>query len=395
MPELHIAIVTPRYGATVGGGAEALARKYAKHLSARMRVTVLTTCALDYQTWRDHFSAGTETEDGVTIRRFPVPQPRDPAKFNGLTTKLLSTPTAELESAWMDAQGPNAPGLLAHLEDDGDSYDAVLFIPYLYATTVRGLPLVADRAILIAALHDEPPLRLEIFRSILESPAAWVFLTSEEQALAESRFAIDPSRTFLVGAGVDPVPDIGPESFATTYGASQPYVLCLGRVEPSKGSDALLAHHAGYRAQVPDGLDLVMVGPKVMDLPDEPWLVAPGFVSEEEKHSALAGATVLVSPSPYESLSLVLLEAWSHAVPTVAASTSPVLVGQSRRAGAGLWYSSAAEYAACVNLLHRTPALARGLGRSGWRFTQQLGWPRVTDRLEAAIAQTVARRRDG
>ena len=46
-----------------------------------------------------------------------------------------------------------------------------------------------------------------------------------------------------------------------------------------------------------------------------------------------------------ESLSIAMLEAWSHGVPTLANGASPVLVGQSRRSGGGIWYSDAAEYA--------------------------------------------------
>ena len=53
-----VAIVVPRFGAEVGGGAERLAREYAACLAGTFDVTVLTTCALDYRSWQDHFPAG-------------------------------------------------------------------------------------------------------------------------------------------------------------------------------------------------------------------------------------------------------------------------------------------------------------------------------------------------
>lgn len=392
MAGLRIAIVVPRYGKTVGGGAETLARHYATRLADRMDVTVLTTCALEYQTWRDHFPEGATTEDGVRVLRFSVPRPRVPEQFDALSRTVLAGDGGDeaAESEWMDAQGPNAPGLIEHLATFGDRYDAVVFVPYLYATTVRGLPLVADRAVLVPALHDEPPLRLNIFRPIVEAARALVLSTPEERDLALARFAIEPTRCNLVGAGIDPSPASGVCDFAEAYGLQQPYVVCVGRIEPSKGSDVLIGHHAAYRAVAPYGLDLVMVGPQVMQLPSKPWLITPGFVSEKEKHAAIAGATALVCPSPYESLSLVLLEAWSHGIPTVAAAGSAVLVGQSRRAGAGLWYRNGAEYAECIDLLDKSRALRSALGRSGWRFAQRLRWPRVIDALETAIHQAAA-----
>ena len=387
---MRLAIVVPRYGRDVGGGAETLARDYATRLAGRMDVTVLTTCAREYRTWQDHYPAGEYVEDGVRVLRFAVPEPRDGKRFDKISTVVLggARPSPELEQQWMDAQGPNAPGLIAHLEQMGASYDAVLFVPYLYATTVRGLPMAAYRSVLVPALHDEPPLRLAIFDDIIARAKALVFSTPEEQELARRRFRVDPSRCHLVGAGIDAPPAGNADRFRSRFGVDRPYVLCLGRIDPSKGSDVLVSHHRAYRKRRPQGLDLVMVGPAIDEPPREPWLHTPGYVTDDQKHDAIAGAVALVCPSPYESLSLVLLEAWSHGVPTIVTSASPVLLGQTRRAGGGVWYRDPLEYAACLDLLASRPPLAHALGRAGWKFTQDLSWPVVVGRLEDAIRQT-------
>lgn len=383
----RVAIVSPRFGETIGGGAETLAREYAARLAERMDVTVLTTCATEYRTWRDAFAAGERVENGLRVLRFSVPESRDPRAFDRISAHVLTgMPHDESdEEAWMDAQGPNAPGLLEHLDRFGTTYDAVVFVPYLYATTVRGLPLVADRAVLVGAFHDEPPLRLSIFAPVVEAAQSYVLSTPEEQALALSRFSIHPSRCHIVGAGVEmPDSETSPERSRETR---QPYVICVGRIDPSKGSDTLLQYHRTYRSARPAGLDLVMVGPSVMALPNQPWLSAPGYVSEVEKYALIRDAQVLICPSPFESLSLVLLEAWANGIPTVCSAASAVLVGQSRRSGGGLWYRDAAEYVECLNLLTDSPALRHALGRSGWRFARSLTWSRVIDRLEDALRQ--------
>lgn len=384
-----IAIVVPRFGRDVVGGAEGLARDYARRLTDRFDVTVLTTCALDYHSWSNHFPSGTSVEDGVRIRRFPVQSPRDQAHFEMLCHRVFEqeSPGGQVEQLWMDAQGPTAPDLLAHLASEGPSYDAVLFIPYVYATTVRGLPLVADRAILVPALHDEPSLRLTIFASIVESARAVVVSTPEEGELAMTRFAPHASRVHLVGAGVDLPSKRDPALFGDTFGISRPYVVAVGRVDPSKGVEQLISCHEHLRRLNPECPDLVLVGPAGMSLPRRSWLHAVGFVDEELKHAAIAGSLALVCPSSFESLSLVLLEAWALAVPTLCSANSTVLVGQSRRAGAGIWYRTAEEYAACVEFLERTPALARALGRSGRRYVEGLSWPATMQRLGAVIDQ--------
>ena len=382
----NVAIVVPRYGPEINGGAESLARSYAVRLSTHADVTVLTTCALDYRTWRDHFPEGESRDGDVRVLRFPVPTPRDEGAFDALSHEVFAKSASHaLEAAWMDAQGPVSPELEAHLRDKGCDYDAVLFIPYLYATTARALPIVAERSVLVGAFHDEPPLRLSIFDEVVDHAGAVVVSTPEERQLASRRFGIGDDRLHVVGAGIDFSALSGGQREADFPGPVGGYALSLGRIDASKGSTDLIGLHREYREHRPEGLDLVMIGRSVMDLPDYPWLHTPGFVDEPTKIGAIAGCTALVSASPFESLSLVLLEAWAQGRPTLVTSRSDVMVGQTRRAGGGFWFSTPGEYAAALDLLASRPALAWGLGRSGWRFARTLDWDEVTGRLLNAI----------
>ena len=56
---ISIGIVVQRYGNDVIGGAETLARNVAERMLRQgFRVTVFTTCARDYLTWRNEYAAG-------------------------------------------------------------------------------------------------------------------------------------------------------------------------------------------------------------------------------------------------------------------------------------------------------------------------------------------------
>ena len=374
----RVALVVQRYGEGVNGGAEQLARRIARLLRDDVDLTVLTTCALDYLTWADHYPPGEQIVEGVAVRRFPVARPRDVASFDALSARAYAAPDdAELGRRWMDAQGPDAPGLLEHLREHGSSYDAVAFVTYLYRTTADGIAAVADRALLVPTLHDEPPARLSVFRPVFDAARALIFSTPEERDLARERFRVGDDRARVAGWGLDPPPPSDPTRMRA-LGVTRPYVLCVGRIDLSKGVGDLVEHHARYRRAAPEGPDLVLIGGGDAALPEHPWLHRLGFVDEQVKHDGLAGALALVVPSPYESLSLVQLEAWSHGRPTLANAASPVLEGQSRRSGGGLWYADGDEYLVMLDLLARNAPLAHAIGRQGAAWVgSECSWERV------------------
>ena len=351
---------------------------------------MLTTCATDHRTWADDHPPGASRDGPVHVRRFRVPKPRVPERFDrwyrAAAAGRLGLPGLV---RWMHEQGPNAPDLLDHLDREGSGYDAVLFVPYLYATTWDGLPLVADRSLLVPALHDEPPASFPIMNRTFHLARGLAFSTPEERDFCRTRFGPLRARTRLVGVGVDPRPP-APGRPATR----DPYVLYLGRVDPSKGCLDLLRKHRMAMLDHPEVPRLVLAGHIAMPLPEGRWLEARSFVSEGEKHDLLAGAAVVVLPSPYESLSMAVLEAWAHSRPVLVSARSPVLVGQVRRAAGGLWYDDDAEYTEGLLRLVGDPTLAAELGTQGRRYTLGRFRPEaVNARLESLIGEIAAPRR--
>jgi glycosyltransferase involved in cell wall biosynthesis len=389
---VKVALVVQRYGVEVLGGAETLARRVAELLAPEVELTVLTTCALDYRTWANYYPPAETEVNGVRVLRYGVPDPRTRKRFEHASARAYRNPhDLAVGREWMRAQGPNAPGLLEHLREKGSRYEAVAFVTYLYATTVDGLPLVGERSVLCPTMHDEPPLRLAVFDPIFEQARLCLFLTQEERELARRRFGVGDERARVVGAGVDLPRSADAATFRAETGVERPYALYVGRLDPSKGVPELIHFHARYRRRAPDGLDLVLVGDGDVTVPTEDGFHTLGFVSEDLKHAALANATVVVCPSPYESLSLAQLEAWAHGRATLSSAVSPVLVGQSRRSGGGLWYANADEYSAMLDFLAKDEPARSAIGAQGRRYVHtEYSWKRVRDAWLEALKVVAA-----
>jgi glycosyltransferase involved in cell wall biosynthesis len=137
-----------------------------------------------------------------------------------------------------------------------------------------------------------------------------------------------------------------------------------------KGCQELIEFFMRFSQQMPD-VDLVLIGKPAMDIPEHPRLHALGFVSEPQKTQAIQQATVVVNPSEYESLSLLILEAWQQGAPVLVNGRSDVLAGHCIASNGGLHYTNYDEFALCLNVLLRQPELRHTLGQQGQFYVQQ------------------------
>jgi hypothetical protein len=114
----RLAIVVPRYGREVLGGAENLAREFARHLPRdEFEVTVLTTCARELVTWQNIYRPGEQWENGQRILRFTIERPpQDGRIFRKLNDRFNRGEPAHLASqvAWLEHQA-HSPALYLHL----------------------------------------------------------------------------------------------------------------------------------------------------------------------------------------------------------------------------------------------------------------------------------------
>ena len=411
---MRLAFIVQRYGTEVLGGSEYHCRLVAERLAEHHEIEVLTTCARDYITWKNEYPEGSDRIRGVTVRRFANGRTRDIDAFNRYSEWIFNNAHSRAdELEWLKQQGPWCPALIDYLRRHHQQYDVLIFFTYLYAPTVLGLEVSPARSVLVPTSHDEPAIRLEIYQEVFSRPAAILFNTESERRFIHQMFPERPLLEEIVGVGVeipqhqpyprmpDPIDDESTASssdedtnanppdddaapardfpshllargavFRRRHRLYGPLVLYGGRIDPGKGCEELFEYFSAYVKEGGEGT-LTLMGVKLMALPEEPFIRFAGLLSDRERMQALAAATVVVVPSPFESLSLLALEAFAVGTPVLVNARSDVLVEHCLSSNAGLFYADRDEFVECLRLLIGDARLRAALGRNGRDYVRK------------------------
>ncbi len=388
MPSLRLALVVQRYGEEVNGGAEYHCRLVAEHLAKHHRIEVLTSCAKDYITWRNELPAELSLVNGIPVRRFKVKRPRDTERFGRISQKVFRAPHREQdELQWLEEQGPYSPRLIRFLRKNREQYDYFIFFSYRYYHSYHGVSALADRSLLVPTAEKDEVVNLEIFKSFFHLPRAIVFNSIEERQMIWSVADSRELKGEVVGVGTEVPTHPSLDIFRSRHDIRDRYAIFIGRVDQNKGCGQLFHYFRRFNEETGSSLRLVLVGGKTMEILDHPSIYYAGFLPEDEKWSALAGAEFLIMPSELESLSMVTLEAWALAKPVLANGLCEVLRGQCQRSNAGLYYSSYYEFREAVELLEKDRLLREGLGENGRRFFHEhYRWDVVEEKYNRLLA---------
>jgi glycosyltransferase involved in cell wall biosynthesis len=404
---LRIAFIVQRYGTEILGGSEYHCRLIAERLAPKHAVEVLTTCAQDYISWKNEYAEGTDRVRGVTVRRFANAHTRDIHAFNRYSEWIFNNPhKREDEMEWLKQQGPWCPALLEYLERNHQQYDVLIFFTYLYAPTVLGARIAPHKTILVPTAHDEPAIHLDVYKELFSLPAGLAYNTESERRFLTTHFSIRAIEEETIGCGVDlphaqaypreRPPQEGEEAeeaaeeerendasptfrphlaqrgavFRRRHRLHGSIALYGGRIDPGKGCEELIEYFSTY-VQEGGEASLVLMGVKLMPLPEEPFIRFAGRLSDQERLQALEAATVVVVPSPYESLSLLALESFAVGTPILANARSEVLVDHCHKSNAGLFYADRDEFTECLRLLVADHSLRAALGANGREYVRQ------------------------
>ena len=414
-----LAVVVPRFGKELGGGAEALIaglvsqiKKYQMALSDREKainpilanidqIEVWTTCAKDHRSWENFYPPGMTIEEGIPVLRCPVDK-RDLDVFVTNELALASGKKLHLEEqlAWLGA-GVNSKQLYSHIAANQyatpeQHADALLFAPYLFPTTFWGAMINPAHSILLPCLHDEAYAYQDAFSILFKKVRGIICNANAEAELVKQLYGRTEmsNKVAVVGLGFDPVnnnlpdPNINDTNIDQTK-LPQQYLIYSGRKEEGKNLHKLIEWFSFTRKTNPE-LSLVLIGAgEINFLAELPQgVIDYGFVSEVDKQQLMQNALALCQLSVNESFSIVLMESWLQQTPVIVHGQSAVTREHAVQSRGGLYCTNQFEFQAVVDKLATEPLFRSQLGSNGHQYvTTEYAWSAVLQRLESAFAQ--------
>jgi glycosyltransferase involved in cell wall biosynthesis len=358
---------------------------------------------------------------GVLVRRFGVNQLHDQIAFRQLSSRLFAGgQSRQDEIEWVRRLGPSSPGLVDFVKRQHRNYDALIFFSLLHATTLQGFPVSPERSILFPYLQLHPALRFGIWSELLGSARAVGYVSGAERKAARAYMRYASAAEEIVGLGVEPPQQqtyprhqqdpadnpIGddeaaveseeiPIDYLTGRGVPfrrrhrlyGPFALYGGRVEPDNGCEEMLEYFDTYSAGDGD-LTLVLMGVKMMKVPEAPSIRLAGVLPDRERMIAYEAADLTLAPSSDDLLAQPVLESLAVGTPVLAAAMNDAAVEHVRRSNAGLYYGNREEFVEALRLMTTNTRLREKMGTNGRQYIRQhYRWEAVLGRFERLVGK--------
>ena len=408
-----IAIVVQRYGLEINGGAELHARLLAEKLSAIYDIEIITTCAIEFERWDNHYPEGIEIINDIKVRRFKTLK-KDLKKFNELSKiarnlyKYYSRKLSVLNfpyllykrfkynkkdfnfNEWLEVQGPYSNDLIQFIKDKKENYKAFIFFTYLYHPTNIGIREVADKSILIPTAHDEPQFYLDGYSQLFSLPEFIMYNTQIEKDFVEKVYPqAQKLKSEIAGIGFD--------DYDVTSGTlpqdlyQNKYFIYIGRIVEDKGCVMMIEYFKDFKEKKTEYRDikLVLVGKNSLDekITQGDDIILTGFVDHELKNALLANASALIMPSFYESLSLITLEAMLLKVPVIVNKNCEVLYSHIEKSETGKSFTDSNEFSEALTFyLQQTQENLISEGNKAKDYVlKNYSWDTIINKFNSAI----------
>ena len=404
MSKENIAFVVVRYGLNINGGAEYHCRMLAERLTNDYNVEVLTTCVDNYRTGENIEFKEKEIINKVTVRRFKT-NPTHPELENFYKKKAKPAyklrrflamasyffpvwhfkEKEELEA--LSSQVFHSPALFNFIKENKDNYKAIIPITIDYSHVYYTTLYAPEKTIVIPTMHYHKTAFRSTLTQVFTKAAYIAFNTTAEQKLARKIFGMHMAPHSIVSVGIELS---APAEWTVTqekYNLPDEYMLYVGRVDQGKLNN-VYTYFLNYKKAYPNSdLKFVLVGKQYSDPFNHPDIIYTNFVEEQEKTSIIQHAKIVINPSLYESLSLILLEAMALKKAMLVNGNCNVLKEHCNKSNnAALYYTNEKSFIDKLHTLDSSTNLRLEMGEKGYSYVNSnYDWNIIMNKLKQVI----------
>ena len=405
MSKENIAFVVVRYGLNINGGAEYHCRMLAERLTNDYNVEVLTTCVDNYRTGENIEFKEKEIINKVTVRRFKT-NPTHPELENFYKKKAKPAyklrrflykchflamasyffpvwhfkEKEELEA--LSSQVFHSPALFNFIKENKDNYKAIIPITIDYSHVYYTTLYAPEKTIVIPTMHYHKTAFRSTLTQVFTKAAYIAFNTT-----ARKIFGMHMAPHSIVSVGIELS---APAEWTVTqekYNLPDEYMLYVGRVDQGKLNN-VYTYFLNYKKAYPNSdLKFVLVGKQYSDPFNHPDIIYTNFVEEQEKTSIIQHAKIVINPSLYESLSLILLEAMALKKAMLVNGNCNVLKEHCNKSNnAALYYTNEKSFIDKLHTLDSSTNLRLEMGEKGYSYVNSnYDWNIIMNKLKQVI----------
>lgn len=405
-----IAFVVVRYGKDINGGAEFHCKMLAERLINQYQVEVLTTCVKNYVTGDNEFPEGEENINGVLVRRFkadPIHKEKIYSYMRGakrarkLRKFLYQSHLLALVSLFcpiwtfrrkyeinaLNSYVFYSSSLFSFIKEHKKEYKAFIPISLDYPQMYYTALYAPEKTIVIPTMHYHSVSFRSILTQVFTKVAYIGFNTRAEEKLGKRIFGPRMSHHGIISVGIEMASPADWTATSAKYQLPPEYLLYVGRVDRNKLHhifDYFVTYKETYKNSQ---LKLVMVGGLFTDTFQHPDIIYTGFVDEHEKTTIIQHAKIIINPSKYESLSLILLEAMSQKKAMLVNGLCNVLKEHCRKSKhAALAYFNKQDFIKKLHKIDSSEKLRIEMGEKGVQYVQKnYNWELILKRLTDSI----------
>jgi glycosyltransferase involved in cell wall biosynthesis len=371
----NILIITSIFSGRSYSGSDRYTHEISNLLSIDNYVTICTTTSQDYVRWDSHFTEGFSYIDKIKINRFKPNYERNISKFNKNLRKLIKKKNVKSTDyeKFIIEQGPLVPKMIEYIKYNLNNFDIIIFIGYLYYPIVYGIPLCKNKSIIIPTLHDEIVAYFPIYKDLLSIDLIYSFNTPEELEVYKKIYNRVPEKYSIIGTCIT-LNSISIPDKSNMYGN---YILYVGRVDSGKGVGQLISFFKEWKKRFNSDYKLLIAGGGGNPINSDLDIVFLGYVTEDEKYFLIKNSIFLINPSPMESFSIIIMEAWLFKKAVIVNSMSDTMKNHCLRANAGLYYTDIYDFLETLNFFIQNPIKRNMMGENGKRYVEENYSPKV------------------